>query len=89
MKDLVCILIGFFTVIVLLLIVIFSGGCATGTLQLNPDTIQGLQTKGTIPTNGCVATNLNGSSGVIGGTNRVVVTWGTLTDSAINWCVGK
>jgi hypothetical protein len=42
-----------------------------------------------MPTSGCVATNINASSGVIGGTNRAVVTWGALTDSEINWCVGR
>lgn len=77
-------------VIAFTLLCFFLSGCAAGSLQMNPNTLKDIQATATgESTSGCVATNLNGSSGVIGGTNRVVVTWGELTDAAINWCIGK
>lgn len=73
-----------------LIILILCTGCATGSLQMTADNIQGLQsTKDGKSTNGCIATNINASSGVVGGTNRAVITWGILNDAAINWCVGR
>ncbi len=78
-------------ILVLMIIVIISSGCATGSLRLSPDEIRSLQTEaedGTT-TNGCVSTNVNATSGIIGGTGRLVITWGTLEQSIIDWCTGR
>ena len=65
-------------------------GCAAGSLKMNAEELQGLQTtKGGGDTAGCVAIKINASSGVVGGDNRSVVTWGELAEEAINWCIGK
>jgi len=65
-------------------------GCAAGSLKMNAEELQGLQTtKNGALTAGCVATKINASSGVVGGDNRAVVTWGELAEEAINWCIGK
>ena len=64
-------------------------GCASA-LKMNAEELQGLQTtKGGYATAGCVALKLNASSGVVGGDNRSIVTWGELAEEAINWCIGK
>jgi len=75
--------------ILCLLPFVLCTGCVGGSLQLNADNLQGLQSVDGKSTSGCVATNLNGSSGVIGGNNRSVITWGTLNNAEINWCIGK
>jgi hypothetical protein len=75
---------------IFLVIILLCAGCATGSLQITPESVQGLQTsRDGKTTNGCIAANINASSGVVGGSNRVVITWGTLTNAAINFCIGK
>lgn len=65
-------------------------GCAAGSLKMNAEELQGLQTtRSGNATAGCVAIKLNASSGVVGGDNRSVVTWGDLAEEAVNWCIGK
>jgi len=65
-------------------------GCASGALKMNAEELQDLQTtKGGDATAGCVAMKINASSGVVGGDNRSIVTWGELAEEAVNWCIGK
>ena len=72
-----------------LLLLLSCIGCA-GSLKMNAEELQGLQTtKAGGDTAGCVAIKINASSGVVGGDNRSVVTWGELAEEAINWCIGK
>lgn len=73
-------------IIVFTLLCVTISGCAAGSLQVNPNDIEILQMTSET---GCVAANITGSSGVIGGYSRVIVTWGELTDAAINWCIGR
>ncbi len=76
--------------LILVLVLVLSTGCATQALKMNPEDLQGLQTtKSGASTSGCVALKLNASSGVVGGDNRSIVTWGELAEEAVNWCIGK
>ncbi len=76
--------------IVTLILLVLLTGCAAGSLRINPEDFRKLQTTETgEPTTGCATANLTGSSGVVGGSSRVVVTWGETTQSIIDWCVGR
>jgi hypothetical protein len=76
--------------LLLCLIILLTAGCAASALRLSSGDFKSLQTtaKGD-PTNGCLTTSLLGSSGVVGGTSKAVVTWGTVSPDTINWCLGK
>ncbi len=77
-------------IVILLLFGFLFLGCAAGSLRINPEDFRKLQTTETgEPTTGCATANLTGSSGVVGGSSRVVVTWGETTQSIIDWCVGR
>ncbi len=68
----------------------FLMGCAAGSLRINPEDFKALQsTENGEPTSGCATANLTGSSGVLGGSSRVVVIWGEITQSITDWCIGR
>lgn len=73
-------------ILLLCFLVAVLSGCAAGSLQVNPNDLETLQMTSE---SGCVTANIAGSSGVIGGSSRVIVTWGELDISAINWCIGR
>ena len=60
-------------------------------LLINPDDLATLQTVRAdgSSTSGCIAANITGSSGVIGGANRTIIMWGTMDAAGINWCIGR
>lgn len=74
----------------LIIIVLIFAGCAAGALRISPEDIKSIQTRGEngSATNGCVSTNISATSGVVGGTGKVIVTWGTIEESIIEWCTG-
>ncbi len=77
-------------IVLLLLVISLTMGCAAGSLRINPDDFKSLQaTDAGEPTSGCVTGNLTASSGVVGGSTRVVVTWGEVAQSVIDWCIGR
>ncbi len=76
--------------IVYITVLIFCIGCASGNLRMDSENLKSMQmTEDGEATSGCVTNILNASSGIIGGSNRVIVIWGELNDAAINWCTGR
>ncbi len=74
----------------LCLVCLLAFGCVAGSLQINPDDFKSLQSTGNgEPTVGCATANVSGSSGVIGGSSRVIVIWGELDTSITDWCIGR
>lgn len=76
--------------VLLCLVVFLSFGCAASALRLSSGDIKALQTapEGK-STNGCIMLNLLGTSGFVGGASKAIITWGTIPNDAMKWCIER